>query len=209
MAGGPVKWLSASQLQRVNLCTILHTRYCLSQGVPQENVMGNLDSSLEAIMTTAAPQTLTDWDAQLPEAPKPVANYVPCVRTGNLVFTSGVLPMQAGELMATGVVSHNGEAVSVEKATECARQALLNALSVIKAEVGSLSNIKRVVKLTGFVASAPGFDGQPAVMNGASDMLVEVFGPEVGRHARSAVGVNALPLKAPVELELIVELATT
>ena len=155
-------------------------------------------------MASTATKTLAQWEAELPEAPKPVANYVPAVRTANLVITSGVLPMKAGELLAKGVVGPNSP-VSAEQAKACAQQALLNALSVLKAELGSLSAIKRVVKLTGFVASENGFDGQPGIMNGASDLLVEVFGLEVGRHARTAVGVNALPLQAPVELELLVE----
>lgn len=152
---------------------------------------------------TAAP-TLLDWEAQLPPAPKPVANYVPAVREGNLLFTSGVLPMRDGQLLANGLVGSEG--LSVDEAKACAQQCVLNALAVVKAEIGSLSHVSRVVKLTGFVASQNGFDQQAAVMNGASDLLVSVFGPEVGRHARSAVGVAMLPLNAPVELELVLAL---
>lgn len=137
----------------------------------------------------------------VPEVAKPVAVYVPAVRSGNHVYTSGQLPMRSGELMFTGKV---GGEVTVDEAVECARQCALNALAAIKAEVGDLAAVKRVVKVVVFVASTPDFTGQPGVANGVSELLGEVFG-EAGVHARSAVGVTALPLDAPVEVELLVE----
>jgi enamine deaminase RidA (YjgF/YER057c/UK114 family) len=123
------------------------------------------------------------------------------VRSGHHVFTSGQLPMRDGQLMLTGKV---GGEVSQEEAVECARQCALNALAAVRAEVGELSAVKRIVKVVAFVASTPDFTGQPLVANGVSELLGEVFG-EAGRHARSAVGVPVLPLDAPVEVELIVE----
>jgi enamine deaminase RidA (YjgF/YER057c/UK114 family) len=137
----------------------------------------------------------------VPEVAKPVAAYVPAVRSGNHVFTSGQLPMKDGELMLTGKV---GGEVSQEEAVELARQCGLNAIAAVRAEVGDLSAVKRVVKVVCFVASTPDFTGQPQVANGVSELLGEVFG-EAGRHARSAVGVPVLPLDAPVEVELLVE----
>jgi enamine deaminase RidA (YjgF/YER057c/UK114 family) len=137
---------------------------------------------------------------ELPEVVAPVASYVPAVRTGSLVFTSGQLPMKAGKLPRTGKV---GAEVSPEDASALARICALNALAAIDALVG-IDAVTRVVKVVGFVASAPGFNGQPGVVNGASDLLGEVFGDN-GRHARSAVGVSELPLDAPVEVELLVE----
>jgi enamine deaminase RidA (YjgF/YER057c/UK114 family) len=128
---------------------------------------------------------------------------VPAVRDGALVWTSGQLPMVDGTLAATGVV---GAEVSAEQAADLARICALNALAAIKAEVGDLDAVERVVKVVGFVASAPEFTAQPAVVNGASTLLGEVFG-EAGKHARSAVGVAALPLGAPVEVELIVRVS--
>ncbi len=145
---------------------------------------------------------LAELGLELPAVTKPVAAYVPAVRTGDLVFTSGQLPMVGGALPATGLV---GAAVTPEDAKDLARTCALNALAAIDALVG-LDSVTRVVKVVGFVASAPGFTGQPAVVNGASELLGEVFG-EAGRHARSAVGVAALPLDAPVEVELVVEVA--
>ena len=143
---------------------------------------------------------LTELGLTLPPVVPPVAAYVPAVRTGNLVYTSGQLPMVAGALPLTGKV---GAEVSPEQAKELARTCALNALAAIDALVG-LEAVVRVVKVVGFVASVPGFTGQPGVVNGASELLGEVFG-DAGRHARSAVGVAALPLDAPVEVELIVE----
>lgn len=137
----------------------------------------------------------------IPEVAKPLAAYVPAVRSGSYVYTSGQLPMRDGQLMMAGKV---GGAISPEEGVECARQCALNALAAIRAEVGDLSAIKRVVKVVAFVASTPEFTGHPSVANGVSELLGEIFG-EAGRHARSAVGVAALPLDAPVEVELIVE----
>jgi enamine deaminase RidA (YjgF/YER057c/UK114 family) len=146
-------------------------------------------------------QRLAELGLAVPEVARPVAAYIPAVRSGNQVFTSGQLPMREGRLMATGKV---GGEVSVEEAVECARQCALNALAAVRAEVGELSAVKRIVKVVAFVASTPDFTGQPGVANGASELFGEVFG-EAGRHARSAVGVPVLPLDAPVEVELLVE----
>jgi enamine deaminase RidA (YjgF/YER057c/UK114 family) len=146
-------------------------------------------------------ERLEELGHPLPQVAKPVASYVPAVRSGSLVYTSGQLPMREGELVTTGKV---GGGVTPEQAQECARQCVLNALAAIRAEVGDLSAVKRVVKVVAFVASTPDFTGQPGVANGASELLGEVFG-EAGRHARSAVGVAVLPLDAPVEVELVVE----
>ncbi|GAA2619467.1 RidA family protein [Actinomadura fulvescens] len=140
---------------------------------------------------------------ELPEVVAPLASYMPTASTGSLVYTAGQLPMVKGELPVTGKV---GAEVTAEEAFEQARICALNAIAAIKAEVGDLSKVKRIVKVVGFVASAPDFYGQPKVVNGASDLLAEVFG-DAGRHARSAVGVNVLPLNAPVEVELIAEIA--
>lgn len=137
----------------------------------------------------------------VPEVAKPVAAYVPAVRSGQHVFTSGQLPMRSGELIATGKV---GGEVTPEVAVECARQCALNALAAVRAEVGELSAVRRVVKVVAFIASTPDFTGQPQVANGVSELLGVVFG-EAGVHARSAVGVPVLPLDAPVEVELVVE----
>jgi enamine deaminase RidA (YjgF/YER057c/UK114 family) len=131
-----------------------------------------------------------------------VAAYVPAVRSGHHVFTSGQLPMRDGQLLLTGKV---GGEVTQDEAVECARQCALNALAAVRAEVGELSAVKRIVKVVVFVASTPDFTGQPLVANGVSELLGEIFG-EAGRHARSAVGVAALPLDAPVEVELMVEI---
>lgn len=144
---------------------------------------------------------LAELDLSLPPVAVPLAAYVPAVRTGNLVFTSGQLPTVEGKLLRTGKV---GADVSPEDAKELARVCVLNALAAIDALVG-LDSVKRIVKVVGFVASAPGFGGQPAVVNGASELLGEVFG-DAGIHARSAVGVSELPIDAPVEVELMVEI---
>ena len=137
---------------------------------------------------------------ELPTVVPPVANYVPAVRTGAFVYTSGQLPMVDGALAATGKV---GAEVTAEQAAELARTCALNALAAVDGLVG-IDSVVKVVKVVGFVASAPGFSGQPGVLNGASDVLGEIFG-DAGVHARSAVGVSELPLNAPVEVELVVE----
>ena len=147
-------------------------------------------------------ERLAELGLEVPEVSPPVAVYIPAVRSGNQVFTSGQLPMRAGELIATGIV---GAGVTPEEAFACAQQCALNAIAAVKAEIGDLSLVKRVVKVVGFVASTPEFTGQPGVVNGASEFLGEVFG-EAGAHARSAVGVAALPLGAPVEVEILVEI---
>lgn len=143
---------------------------------------------------------LAELGVELPAVAKPLAAYVPAVRTGNLVYTSGQLPLAGGELVRTGKV---GADVTPEDAKSAARICALNALAAIDAVTG-LDSVVRVVKVVGFVASAAGFSGQPGVVNGASEFLGEVFG-DAGVHARSAVGVAELPMDAPVEVELIVE----
>ena len=146
-------------------------------------------------------ERIADLGLRIPEVATPVAAYIPAVRSGNHIFTSGQLPMRDGQLILTGKV---GGEVTQEEAVECARQCALNALAAVRAEVGDLSAVKRVVKGVVFVASTPDFTGQPLVANGVSELLGDVFG-EAGRHARSAVGVAVLPLDSPVEVELVVE----
>ena len=150
----------------------------------------------------SARERLADMGVTLPAVAAPLASYVPAVRTGNLVYTSGQLPLEGGEPTHFGKV---GEEVTPEGGKAAARTCALNALAAIDALVG-IDSVVRVVKVVGFVASAPGFTGQPGVVNGASNFLGEVFG-EHGAHARSAVGVASLPLDVPVEVELIVEVA--
>jgi enamine deaminase RidA (YjgF/YER057c/UK114 family) len=146
-------------------------------------------------------QKIFELGFSLPETAKPLAAYIPAVQSGNLVFTSGQLPMIEGSLAETGKV---GGSVSPERAKELATVCALNALAAVKTVIGDLDKIKRIVKVVGFVSSTPEFSGQPGVVNGASEFLGAVFGDK-GIHARSAVGVAVLPLDAPVEIELIVE----
>ncbi len=146
-------------------------------------------------------ERLAELGLTIPPVAAPVAAYVPAVRTGSYVYTAGQLPLRDGELIHTGKV---GAGVSPEEGYECARQCALNALAAISSQVGDLSAITRVVKLVGFVSSDPAFTAQPQVVNGASEMLGQIFG-DIGQHARSAVGVPVLPLDAPVEVELVVE----
>ncbi|BFU96625.1 MAG: conserved protein of unknown function [Nitrospira sp.] len=146
---------------------------------------------------------LKELGIELPQPPKPVATYVPAVRTGDLLFLSGVLPMQQGQLAWSGKL---GRELRVEQGVEAARTALLNALAIAKQELGTLDRIVRIVKVVGYVASADGFTDHPQVLNGASDLLVAIFG-EAGRHARVAVGAVELPRGAAVEIELIVQVA--
>jgi enamine deaminase RidA (YjgF/YER057c/UK114 family) len=146
-------------------------------------------------------ERLAELGLSIPQVAAPVAAYVPAVRTGSYVYTAGQLPLRDGALMHSGKV---GADVSPEQAYECARQCALNALAAICSQVGDLSAITRVVKLVGFVSSEPGFTGQPQVVNGASELLGQIFG-DLGQHARSAVGVSVLPMDAPVEVELVVE----
>ena len=143
---------------------------------------------------------LRDLGYTLPPPPKPVANYVPLVRVGNLLFLSGHGPIEDGRPLVTGKVDKD---VPVERAYEVAADVALRCLSTIKSEIGDLSKVKRIVKLVGYVASSDGFNGQSRVLNGASDLLVNVFGDR-GRHSRTAVGVKELPLNIPVEIEMIV-----
>lgn len=146
-------------------------------------------------------QRLTEMGLSLPPAPPPVASYVPSLQVGNLVFISGQLPMSEGRLSHTGKIGGN---LSLEQGAECARTAVLNALAQLAAAAGGLEHVLRIVRLGVFVNSAPGFTDQAKVANGASDLLAAVFG-EAGKHVRAAVGVNELPLDAPVEVEMIAQ----
>lgn len=148
-------------------------------------------------------ERLAQLGLKLPDVPKPAGVYVPALRNGDLVYTSGQLPMVDGALPATGKV---GAEVSPEQAKELAQRCALNALAAVKSVVGDLGKVRRVVKVVGFVASDPSFTAQPGVINGASELLGEVFG-DAGVHARSAVGVAVLPLDSPVEVEIVVEAA--
>jgi enamine deaminase RidA (YjgF/YER057c/UK114 family) len=152
---------------------------------------------------SAPEDRLAELGLVVPAVARPVASYVPAVRSGGHVFTSGQLPMRSGELMVTGKV---GGEVSEEEALECAQQCALNAIAAVKAEIGDLGLVRRVVKVVAFVASTPDFTGQPRVANGASELFGKVFG-DAGVHARSAVGVPVLPLDSPVEVEVVVEVA--
>jgi enamine deaminase RidA (YjgF/YER057c/UK114 family) len=144
---------------------------------------------------------LEQMGLNLPETPKPVAAYIPAKQSGKLVFTAGQLPMVKGELISMGFL---GQDVEISEANKAARICTLNALAAIKGVIGDLDRIKQIVRVVGYVASVPTFTQQPAVVNGASELLLEIFG-ENGKHARSAVGMAALPLNASVEIELTVE----
>jgi enamine deaminase RidA (YjgF/YER057c/UK114 family) len=146
-------------------------------------------------------QKILKMNLQIPELSKPLAAYVPAVQTGKLVFTAGQLPMVNGEIVCKGIV---GEDVEIDQAYEAARICTLNALAAIKGVIGDLDRIKQVVRVVGYVASVATFTQQPAVVNGASELLLEIFG-EKGKHARSAVGMAVLPLNASVEIEIVVE----
>jgi enamine deaminase RidA (YjgF/YER057c/UK114 family) len=148
-----------------------------------------------------AEQKLKELGIILPESPKPLANYVRAVRTGNLLFVSGHGPYNDGKTLISGKL---GKEVTIEEGYKTARNVALNCLASIRAALGSLDKVKRVVKLLGMVNCAEDFKDQPKVINGASDLLVEIFG-EAGRHARSAVGMQALPNQIPVEIEMILE----
>jgi enamine deaminase RidA (YjgF/YER057c/UK114 family) len=150
-------------------------------------------------------EKLKELGITLPAPPKPVGSYVPVVRTGNLLFLSGMIPFLDGKLAWEGKL---GRELTVEQGKQAARLALINALAIIQHALGSLDHVKRIVRLGGHVASVPGFNQQPLVLNGASDLLVEIFG-EKGRHARLALGAVELPLNAPIELELIVEVESS
>jgi enamine deaminase RidA (YjgF/YER057c/UK114 family) len=152
-------------------------------------------------MATSPESRLEELGITLPAPPAPAGAYVPATRAGNLVFTAGQLPLEAGELTLRGKV---GDTVGVDEAREAARMCAMNALAAASTQTGGMAGISRIVKVTGFVASAPGFNEQPQVINGASEFLGEIFG-DAGLHARSAVGVAELPMNAPVEVELVVE----
>lgn len=153
-------------------------------------------------MTNPNPnESLQRLNITIPTAPKPVASYVPCRQCGNLVFISGQVPINDGALLSTGIVPSQ---VSIKQATACARQCTINALACLQAHVGDLARVSRVIKASIFVASEQGFGDQPQIANGCSDLLVEIFG-EPGQHARAAVGVSALPLNVPVEIEFVFE----
>src|SRR4028118_362623 len=155
-------------------------------------------------MQDSPEERLKDLGYELPAPPPPAGSDVPAARAGSLLFTAGQLPFKEGALAYVGKV---GREVSVEEAQQAARLCAINALAAVEAEAG-LENVRRVVKVTGYVSSAADFNNQPMVLNGASELLGEVFG-EKGIHARSAVGVAELPLDAPVEIELVVEMATS
>ncbi|MBT0767339.1 RidA family protein [Kineosporia sp. J2-2] len=156
-------------------------------------------------MTGRIEARLTELGYTLPQVAAPVAAYVPAVLDGDRVYVSGQLPMVEGALPLTGRVGSGGGdgLISPSEANGLARVCALNALAAVRSAIGDLDRIRRIVKVVGFVASEPGFTGQPLVINGASEFLSEVFGP-VGQHARSAIGVVALPLGAPVEVEMVV-----
>ncbi len=139
---------------------------------------------------------------ELPEVPKPVASYVPAVRSGNYVYTSGQVPFVKGELMHRGKL---GGDLTIEQGYECARVTALNCLAAVKSVTDDLDRVKQIVRVTGFINSAPGFTDQPKVLNGASDLLVEIFG-ERGKHSRLAIGTSELPLGAPLEIDMVVEI---
>jgi enamine deaminase RidA (YjgF/YER057c/UK114 family) len=152
-------------------------------------------------MNMSAEDNLITLGITLPEPPNPIGAYLPATRAGDLVFVSGVLPMVEGKLFCQGKL---GLEIGLEEGYEAARISCINALSIIKKELGSLDSIRRIVKITGYVASTPDFIDQPKVVNGASELLLSVFG-EQGKHARAAVGCSSLPADSPVEIEMIVE----
>jgi enamine deaminase RidA (YjgF/YER057c/UK114 family) len=147
-------------------------------------------------------EKIAELGIEIPEVPKPLAAYVPAMQAGELVFSSGQLPFVKGELKYKGKL---GVDITVEQGYEAAKACVVNCLAAIKSVIGSLDDIEQVVKLTGYVNSAPGFTSQPLVINGASELLLEIFG-EMGKHARAAVGVNELPLGAAVEVEIMVKI---
>lgn len=151
---------------------------------------------------------LTELGLTLPSVAAPVGTYTPARRVGGLVYTSGQLPLVDGELVATGVVGEGEGQVGMEQAAECAKASVLNAIAAVADAAGGIDQVLGIIKMTAFVASAPEFTNQPAVINGASGLLADVFGAQ-GRHARSAVGVAVLPLGAPVEIELIAQVSAT
>lgn len=152
----------------------------------------------------SAEKKLEQLEIVLPNAPKPVASYVPVKRSGNILYLSGQLPMEGGVLKFKGKI---GDERTPEEGAEAAKLCAINALAAIKENIESLDKVKSILKLQVFIASKVGFDGQPIVANGASNFFVEVFGSEIGSHARSAIGTNQLPLDASVEIDLVVEVS--
>ena len=146
-------------------------------------------------------EKIKELGCELLQAPSPLGSYLPSLRAGNLVFLSGILPLKNGKLYKSGKV---GEDITLAEAQECAKIAVMNALSALKNQIGDLDKVGRCVKVTGYVSSAVNFFEQPHVMNAASDLLYSIFG-ESGRHVRSAVGANVLPMNAPIEIEFIFE----
>jgi enamine deaminase RidA (YjgF/YER057c/UK114 family) len=158
--------------------------------------------SREGYKVSKVEEKILELGLELPKISTPIASYIPAKKVGNLVFTSGQLPMVNGELTNTGFL---GKEVSIEDANRAAQVCTLNALAAVKGVIGDLDQIKSIIRVVGYVSSTPEFTKQPAVVNGASDLLLQIFGDE-GKHARSAIGVSALPLNAPVEIELTVEI---
>ena len=158
-------------------------------------------SEFKGVRLSSVEARLIQLGLELPETPKPVASYIPAKQSGSLVFTAGQLPMVKGDLISKG---HLGQDVEIEEANNAAKICTLNALAAIKGVIGDLDRIKQIIRVVGYVASVPTFTQQPAVVNGASELLLEIFG-ENGKHARSAVGMAVLPLNASVEIELTVE----
>lgn len=149
-------------------------------------------------------ERLKELGITLPPAPQPLGAYLPCARSGNLLFLSGILPLREGKLLKTGRV---GESLTIEEAKEEARQVVINALSIVKATIGDLDLISRCLKLNGYIASSPDFIEHPAVLNAASELLYNIFG-DTGKHARVAIGVNILPLNSPIEIDFIFEVSS-
>jgi len=165
-------------------------------------VYNRIEACKKGLVSMSYEDRLVTLKVTLPETPKPVAAYVPGLMVGDMVYTSGQLPLAKGELQFYGKL---GDELTVEQGAEAARLCAINCLAVVRGLAGSLDRVEQIVKVTGYVASAPGFTAQPQVLNGASEFIQQVFG-EAGRHTRSAVGVAELPLGAPVEIEMIVKL---
>lgn len=157
----------------------------------------------KAVTCMGAEKNLEKMGIEMQQPVAPVANYIPVKRVGNILYVSGQASFRDGTLVYEGRL---GEELDISQGYEAARIAALNILAILRAHLGSLDKVKSVVKLNGYVASAPGFYDQPMVMNGASDLIAEVFGEEIGRHARTAIGQNCLPFNTPVEVEAIVEI---
>lgn len=153
-------------------------------------------------MTISIEDRLKKLGIKILDCPKPIGSYIPCVKSCNLIFMSGILPLINGKIEKTGRV---GEGVSLEDAQKCARQTVINALSILKSFIGDLDKISKCIKINGYVASADSFTEQHKVLNAASDLLFEIF-EEKGRHTRTAIGVSALPLNSPIEIDFVFEI---